>query len=661
MISKGKDGNARKGGGNRHAGITFRAVILGLALSAAVAAFTPFNDYYLDNTYFIGGQVPIGVYAVLLFIALGGNVAARICAPGSELRSNELVIVLCLTFCGASVAGCGMHRFLLPTMAMPFEHAHRLKDVAAVMKDAPLDIFPMTDTESPEFQQFLVGGENPIPWGIWFKPLIHWLILCVSAYLAMMFLALFLARQWSRNEHLQFPLAVVPLAIMEDPEPGRVFNSLFRNPWMWSGLSLVLFVQLLHGLNAYFRKVPSFTLEWYLYSNLTEHPWNYLPYYLKHLIIYPSAAALAFLIPQAISFSFWFFMILLGIVDMLQAAYGPPMTAWVQGNEQMGGFCVLIMFQFWVARDEIAKGVREAVAWIRHPFSREGGESGFSLVAALFFGAVATAWLAYWGMGWFWATVAFTMLMIIHTLMARLVAEGGQLYVGARAYVSVLMIGLFGVSSIGVRGALIAGLMTTLLAHDLRESILPFSVTSFKLQEEKPGLDRKRMALWMIAALLVAVASGIAVQMYQYYHFGARVQEWHATTGALSRFVFPIQASLRDRPDYSGNWTRFLAGAMTTGSLVFMRARFHWWPFHPLGFVATHSYGMQCMWFSILLGWFAKWTVQRYGGVKTVLAAHPFVIGTLLGDCMAAAIWMFVAVYLHLIGLEPISIRLMPG
>src|SRR5438132_1573904 len=53
--------------------LTGRAVGLGLVLVAFVAAFTPYNDYVLQNSPFIGNHFPIGIMTLMAVLLLVVN------------------------------------------------------------------------------------------------------------------------------------------------------------------------------------------------------------------------------------------------------------------------------------------------------------------------------------------------------------------------------------------------------------------------------------------------------------------------------------------------------------------------------------------------------------------------------------------------------------
>src|SRR4051812_16619994 len=51
-------------------GLTRRAIWIGMSLVCFVAAFTPYNDYVLHNSPFIGNHFPIGIVTLVAALIL---------------------------------------------------------------------------------------------------------------------------------------------------------------------------------------------------------------------------------------------------------------------------------------------------------------------------------------------------------------------------------------------------------------------------------------------------------------------------------------------------------------------------------------------------------------------------------------------------------------
>ena len=67
------------------------------------------------------------------------------------------------------------------------------------------------------------------------------------------------------------------------------------------------------------------------------------------------------------------------------------------------------------------------------------------------------------------------------------------------------------------------------------------------------------------------------------------------------------------------------------------------------------------IWFSIFVGWLAKWLLVKYGGASIYRKAQPYFIGMIIGEAAAAAGWMTVGLVRNAMGLSYEAINLLPG
>ncbi|MDP7119599.1 MAG: hypothetical protein QF395_04680, partial [Arenicellales bacterium] len=70
--------------------------------------------------------------------------------------------------------------------------------------------------------------------------------------------------------------------------------------------------------------------------------------------------------------------------------------------------------------------------------------------------------------------------------------------------------------------------------------------------------------------------------------------------------------------------------------LASMRTRFLWWPFHPVGYLVSGSFGLFRLWLPIFVTWLAKTLILRYGGLEWYRKARPFFFGLIFGEFLVA-------------------------
>jgi len=79
--------------------------------------------------------------------------------------------------------------------------------------------------------------------------------------------------------------------------------------------------------------------------------------------------------------------------------------------------------------------------------------------------------------------------------------------------------------------------------------------------------------------------------------------------------------------------------------IAFMRAKFIWWPFHPIGFVICSDWGMRYLWSCMLVSSIVKWAVLKTGGQKASQQLIMFAIGLMLGDFTIGGLWSLTSVF----------------
>jgi len=83
--------------------------------------------------------------------------------------------------------------------------------------------------------------------------------------------------------------------------------------------------------------------------------------------------------------------------------------------------------------------------------------------------------------------------------------------------------------------------------------------------------------------------------------------------------------------------------AAVTVALGVMRLRFPWWPFRPMGYLASNVWGMHWFCMPFVVGWAAKVLVLRYGGLRLYRRAVPLATGLIVGDMLNRGLWAVIA------------------
>jgi|GEM_PF-2648074 len=66
---------------------------------------------------------------------------------------------------------------------------------------------------------------------------------------------------------------------------------------------------------------------------------------------------------------------------------------------------------------------------------------------------------------------------------------------------------------------------------------------------------------------------------------------------------------------------------------------------HPIGFLLPTTYAILTCWFSIFIAWALKSIVLKFGGLRLMRVVLPLFLGLVVGEGIAAAIWVIVGMF----------------
>jgi len=625
-----------------------------------LAVFTPYNDYYLKNTYFVGNHFPIGVVFLLLVFVLGVNPCLRRCRPGSELSPGELIVITVILWVACSVPSSGLMRYWPTMVAGPFYYSHGSPYWADSLRFVPDWMVPTRDPDSPIVLDFYLGLDPgaPIPWGVWLLPFLRWGIFFVSMFVGVFCLACLVRRQWVQSEKLAFPLAMIPLAMVSPPRPGRLVNDLFASRRLWIGAGLVIAVLGLKGTHLYFPAVPEIPTSFDVRGAFTEFPWDGLPGYLLVGRVFFSVVAVAYFITLEIGFSVWFFIMLLGVIAMGHrwAGLEPPWSTF--RDHQFGAWFALAIAMLWVARAHLWQVVRSTFTRRRADDRDEYLPYRIALLGFLASVAVCVAWVHAAGASLGGAVVSVLVMHLLFVVIARVVAESGLLYVYAPWNTIDLMAVSPGVFS---HRTFVANMMIQkVVAHDFRECLLPYVVNGLRLADGSARVARRLLIAVLLVTVILAMVASAGSHGYLTYTHGGRTLDDYSMRG-VPRYAFdhvsffPTPASHRGA---RGRLPSYLCGAGIMGALSFLRLWSPRWPLHPIGYIMAHMASVRIVWFSLFVGWALKALILRYGGAAAYQRHRPFFIGLIVGEALIGTFWMSLVWWL---GPSGRALRFLPG
>jgi hypothetical protein len=174
------------------------------------------------------------------------------------------------------------------------------------------------------------------------------------------------------------------------------------------------------------------------------------------------------------------------------------------------------------------------------------------------------------------------------------------------------------------------------------------ALESFKVADSA-RINARRLTWALTVGFLVSLVAGILIFMAGVYHYGwfsfYLVRTWVSgqALGDGGRIVDLLTDASMAKTDVNG-LIAVLAGGAVVVILGLLRLRYWWWPFHPVGYLASNTWGFHGWWWPFLVGWAGKALVIRYGGLRLYRSTVPFAIGLIVGELMNGGIWATVRV-----------------
>ncbi len=596
------------------------------------------------------GAIPMAPAAIaVLMVLVAANAAVRAVSKKAGLNPAELAAIYFAMVCAAMVSSFGLAGLLLPNLmgvnyyANPQSHNWKTLFYPHIPKwMVPWD--PAGSENQWVTQRFFEGlrvGEH-VPWDAWIVPIVAWLAFALLLFFLMACVATLLRRQWVDNEKLSFPLVQLPMELAN--EGSR--TSFLCTRGMWLGFAIPMLYHCVNGLHKSFPNVPELpTLIW-IHHMFKDRPWSEMGW--TGFIVTFSSVGFAYLLPLDVSFSMWFFLLFFRLQDVAASWLGfrydlMPFyagTRYYQGFQSAGAFVVLVVVMMWLARPHLRIVMQRVL-------SRDGPEvdkDEFMSYRTAFFGGVTallllSLWLKLAGMN---AGVALfmicTFVFVEMLVLTRCVSEIGLLMLQPAVVPYHFWTVFASPSSLGASNLTSLAFVNGAFMRDPR-NVMPVLMDSMKGADYVRAAKRK-MALAVLLAVVLGAALALFIQIGIIYRYGGnQLNTWFFRTGC-SMYFQHAESVLLGKPGYDVRapfW--FAVGGAFTLFLYAMRARFWWWPFHPLGYAIGCAWPPIVYWSMFFVGWLVKSLIMRYGGAPTYRRFRPFFLGLILGEFSAAILW----------------------
>ena len=643
----------------KRGGVTFRSVAMSLFLAAMFGYCIPIVDFKMSNTFMGSMHMPAGAIAVLLSLLLVVNPLLRLLSSRLAFTRSETLTVYISCLFSTLVPGRGAENFFVPNILSSFYYA-KPENKWLDFLTPYLKPWVVPSMHGGRFDPTVAGGwyegtNGQIPWEAWMSPLIAWTSLIAAIHIMHACLGVMLRKQWAEREALAFPLLRLPLELTEESADGKV--KFFKNPLVWVGFGISVFIEMLNGLHLYFPDVPAFPLSIPTGPYLTEPPWNQVGN--TQVQIFPSIVGISFLLTSEVSFSLWFLHLFskMQYVGAYLLGYQPAamespfwLRGWAKafiGYQQVGAILAYSAILLWTGREHWKYIARRATGRARATADEQTEALPYPVAFWGFFAALTfiLGWTIASGVRWEVAILLWAFYLAISLALTRLVAEAGLLFVqtgwmplGPLAF----LVGAGPGHLIDAATAAPASMISSSLMLDQRGFTLPSFLQGFKLAHDQ-GISPRSLLGLIFACIVVSFCIGLfSILRMGYTVGGLQMASWWATAAGSQPALHTVGLARGLDTSIAMNWLWVGVGAAATLGMMSARARFAWFPLHPLGLIMCVPFAMHAMWLSIFLGWISKTLITRFGGSDSYRKITPFFLGLALGDMAMVVFWVAV-------------------
>jgi len=650
--------------GGQPSGITLRAVAVGTLISFLLGVALPYTNMIikgslLDHNF----NTPAAIFVFFVFIAVVNTGLGRLKRVWI-FSASELATIYIMALLATSIPTIGFSEYLLPILAGVYYYASPENNWADLIHPCvPLWLAPQDPDALRDFFEGLPQGQ-PVPWGVWAEPLFYWCLFIVAVYWASLCLMVILRRQWLEHEKLLYPLAQVPLEMLRDDERGSLIKPFFRNPVMWVGFSVPFLLGSYTALHYHFPFIPAlaqfhnqgiFTTQLLLFRNTTA----------MMVMFNLGLVGFAYLLSKGIALGLWLFFMMVtvekGVLNMLGIQSDETLSRFANlagpylAHQAMGAMIALVLSGLWTARHHLRAVCRKALR--NDPAVDDSGEmiSYRTAVGGMVGGVlVMGVWLWRSGLPWWTVPVFLFALVVVFVSLTRAVVEGGIAVIRTPLTPADFVVSGLGTSALGSAGVVALG-FTYVWAANIRLFFMPCFANALRLAEEIKG--SKRPLLWAVGLAVVAALAGSlwSVMTLSYEYGGINLHEfWFVFEPQMAGNYMATILANPSAASWSG-WLFTAIGALIMGVLAYVRARFVWWPLHPLGFATSGFDIMDYVWFSIFVAWCIKAVVLKYGGPGLYRSTRPFFLGLIMGQIAVAGFWLVVDYFSGVVGNQPLG------
>jgi len=632
----------RGGDVKKRSAITFRSIIIGLALMPANSVYLVLSEIYWLTTAPTALSLFYNVVFILFWLVLGNLVLKRF-KPAWALQPGEFFVIYTMLSLSSALCSIDMLDILMPTLAYlthfePLEHTYGI-----FTRYVPTSL---TVTDPLAAGSFFVGQESlydPAVFGPWLRPLFIWFWFVIALLAVMFGLNMVFRKPWTQHEKLAYPIIQVPMLLVNET------SALLRSKIFWLGFLLVAFLDIVNGLNFFFPVVPQIPLVHIvnIQSFFAERPWRDMGG--MWVSFYPFAVGLCFFMPLDLAFSCWFFYIFFKLQRVAAShigMHGMPGFPYVE-EQTCGGYYAIALLALFITRKHLVR-LGRLLAGAAVTREEKGERLEARTAAALILGGFTflVVFSLYYGMNIWIVLVFFVSYYMVAVSVTRMRAELGYLSHDLHAIgPNIQIVKFIGAPTMGEqfpRDLTMFGFYN-FITRAYRSHPMPHGLEALRIAERNK-MNHRRYTGAMVIAVVVGTVVGFWAVLWVFTKYGGSNQsgigEWFGreTWTRVNNWFTAPQAH---------HWGPSLAiavGLLFSLGLAVLRMTLAWWPFHPVGYAVSGSWSMDQLWMCFFAAWLTKVLLLKYGGAKAYKPVVRLFMGVILGDFVIGSFWTILGV-----------------
>ncbi|MCZ6636003.1 MAG: hypothetical protein O7G87_21610 [bacterium] len=618
-------------------GLTLRAAALGIGIVVFINLWVTYAETVvhasrLSLSFF---QLPL----LFIFLILLGVVNPLVKRLGilRPLSPSELLTIIAIGMVGAVVPASGIAGFLMGVISVPYYFATPENRWAEFYHGHLSDwMVPTNPTVTRAFYEGLYPGEL-VNWHAWVIPLIWWSTFICAILICTACLMIILRRQWVEHEKLVYPLAAVPLEMIEDIDPQTLLPRLMRSKMFWFGAAVAFALFAWNTLSWFYPSVPGIAA--YPHAGYYRFSRHSPGLYIKPFQFY--TIGFAYFADLQLLFSIWFFFALYIVENLTLHRLGyqirsstdsfsadPPVQAW----KCFGALACLVLWRLWIARSHLRNVVLKALK-NSHPIddSREILTYRTCVLGLLLSLLYIFYFLHRLGMDAGAALMYMAAIAIIYLGIARVVSETGVAYAQATVTPQAFVMDLRGTHTMS--GSTLTGLVLTYALIDyMRGLFTPGLAHVARLSDLIRG-NKRALLLCVSIGVFAGLAASVWLTLHLAHGHGAynfpRFPFFNGDPKAV--YASTLAQMHTPKPPDPDRYFFFGVGLLEMGLLTALHYRFRWWPLHPIGLVLSASDNHKSMVLPVFIAWATKAILMRVGGIALYRRSKPLFLGLMVG------------------------------